>query len=215
MAHGPDTEILLLRMSVVRDGCLNLTRLDITSLPELPSHLEYLWCNNTQLTSLPLLPSGLKFLHCEDTPIRILPELPSGLTHLYCRNTNLTELPTLPHTLWVLSCKNTTLHKIPMIPKSVYWLECSYVQLMSLPEFPTSLTSLYCTDAPSPLDYKTTETIRDFIERMQMWKEDYDSKKRCNKRSSVIKEDLIAEVFHPRRIQKLIEAEGIDILESM
>ena len=41
----------------------------LTSLPNLPETLEYLYCEINQLTSLPNLPETLEHFHCSNNPI--------------------------------------------------------------------------------------------------------------------------------------------------
>lgn len=105
-AYGPDTGKLLRRIKMSKDGYLDVSELNITSLPTLPSGLHYLVCENTPLTSLPKLPRSLRGLYCNNTPLTSLPELPSTLKRLFCNNTLLTTLPELPD-LEALSCDNT------------------------------------------------------------------------------------------------------------
>lgn len=68
MAHGPDTDELMRRIRSCNNK-LDLTGLNITRLPTLPSRLKRLDCSNTPLTTLPTLPSGLKSLDCSNTPL--------------------------------------------------------------------------------------------------------------------------------------------------
>ena len=115
MAHGPDTVELLLRISAIRDGNLDVSWLKITSLPELPETLTHLRCNNTQLSVLPKLPETLTHLVCWNTQLSVLPKLPETLIRLDCSDTQLSVLPKLPETLTYLNCDDTPL-KIPRIP---------------------------------------------------------------------------------------------------
>jgi hypothetical protein len=59
------------------------------------------------------------------------------------------------------------------------------------------------------------ETIASYNNRWRVWKEEEASKKRCQERTSAIKEDLIAEVWRPDRFQKLLEAGGWDSIEEV
>ena len=61
---------------------LDLSWLQLTSLPELPSNLQVLLCFNNNLTSLPELPSSLLNLRCFRNNLMKLPDLPSGLKYL-------------------------------------------------------------------------------------------------------------------------------------
>ena len=58
----------------------------LTSLPQLPESLEWLFCYNNQLTSLPKLPEGLEELHCYNNQLTSLPKLPKSLRWLYCKH---------------------------------------------------------------------------------------------------------------------------------
>jgi hypothetical protein len=148
MAHGPDTAELLRRIANIHDNKLDVSGLNITSLPDLPSELQKLYCSNTNLTILPALPSGLQILECANTNITTLLDLPSGLQKFWCDNTLL---------VW-----------------------------------------------------GKTESIQNYNERWRKWREEQASKKRSQERSKVIKRDLVENVWHPRRVQKLLEA-GVEL----
>lgn len=135
MAYGPDTEELLRRVANIQNGMLNVSYLNITSLPTLPS--------------------GLQILYCYNTPLTRLPDLPSGLQQLYCSNTHLI------------------------------------------------------------LQRYRIESIAEYNTRWQVWREEQVTKKRCQERSSAIKENLIAEVWRPDRLQKLLETGGWDMIEAL
>ena len=214
MAHGPDTEELLTRIGNIQNGALNLSYLNITSLPELPSGLQGLWCSHTQLSSLPLLPSGLTVLECFDTPLTSLPELPSHLEWLWCANTCITYLPTLPSRLKVMDCSDTQLTSLPNLPPSLDWLNCSNTQLTSLPDLPSGLQRLVCSKTPLILQRGDGEPIAEYAARWRVWREEEASKTRCKERSNAIKEDLVAEIWRPERVEKMLEA-GWDVVEAL
>ncbi len=191
MAYGADTEELLKRIAKCKDGKLDLAYLRITSLPELSYKLQELYCFNTQLTSLPELPSGLQTLYCYNTQVSSLPELPSGLLWLSCDNTQLTSLPELPSGLQELICYNT--------------------RLTSLPELPSGLQILLCNNCPLILQRGKGESIQDYNLRWRVWREEKASKERTLARTEVIKEDLMAETWHPRRVEKILALGGGEV----
>ena len=71
MAYEPNTIELLSRISAIDDGYLDVSWLNVTSLPELPETLTLLNCSNTQLSVLPKLPETLTRLYCSNTPLKI------------------------------------------------------------------------------------------------------------------------------------------------
>ncbi len=186
LAHGPDTEELLRRIANIHHDILDVCRLNITSLPELPSTLMRLDCSDTQLSVLPKLPSELKYLECANTQIITLPAFPSTLRILICANTQISILPELPSELKLLYCENT--------------------QLTVLPELPSGLQYLNCFNTPLIIQREEYESIQNYSRRWREWREEQVSKKRVQERSNAIKRDLVANVWHPRRVEKLLDA---------
>jgi hypothetical protein len=150
MSCGPDTDELMRRIKEsLTTSSLDVSELDIHSIPPLPNGLKYLYCDNTYITSLPPLPNGLKIL--------------------YCNNTILTSLPPLPAGLQVLNCYNT-----------------------QLPE------------------RNTNENMDLYISRIRLWQLEEISRKRIQGRAREIKEEIVAAVWHPRRVQRLLDLCGED-----
>lgn len=195
MAHGPDTEELLRRIANIQNGVLNIAKLNITSLPDLPPGIEKLMCHNTQLTTLPALPSGLQRLWCSHMQLTSLPALPYGLEFLWCPHTPLRSLPTLPSTLINL------------------W--CSYTQLTTLPELPSGLQKLESKYTPLILQREFGESIAHYNARWNEWRQEGESKMRCQERCSAVKEELIANVWRPDRLEKLLEISGWELVEGL
>ena len=148
LAYGPDTEELLRRIARMHNGYLDVSYLNITSLPPLPSTVKKLVCPVTRLTHLPELPSELQKLSCGSTLITHLPGLPSGLQELYCNYTSITQLPELPSKLQKLYCESTLITQLPELPSQLEWLGCSNTQLTHLPKLPLTLKHLWCSDNP-------------------------------------------------------------------
>ncbi len=193
--YGSDTAELLYRIAAWRPGtALYLEGLRITSLPPLPNDLEGLYCNNTELTTIPSLPIGLKLLYCRNTQLTSLPPLPNSLKQLHCGNTPLTSLPPLPARLRILSCSNTL--------------------LTSLPSLPNSLETIYCSNTPLIIQKDKDESVQSYEARWAEWRWNQvlkEAKDRC----SIIKEELIATVWHPQRVERWLEAGGWDAIEAM
>ncbi len=82
---------------------LDLSGLNLISLPSLPASLEILLCFNNTLTVLPPLPASLRVLMCSDNMLTVLPSLPAELKVLYCDCNQLTEL-VLPVSIHSLLC---------------------------------------------------------------------------------------------------------------
>jgi Leucine-rich repeat (LRR) protein len=164
----------------------------LTSLPELPSGLQVLDCNHTQLTSLPELPSGLIQLYCSKIQLTSLPELPSGLIQLWCSYTQLTSLPNLSSGLQTLSCHHT--------------------YLTSLPELPSGLLSLHCSNTPLILQRKENESIADYNLRWRAWREEKESRKRIQTKHRLLKEEIVMEAWHPRKVERWVEL-GVELAD--
>ena len=195
MAHGPDTEELLRRVAntqYVLGHLLNVSDLNITSLPELPLELEFLYCYTTQITHLPKLPSGLKVLWCYKTPLTSLPDLPSELYELDCSETNITHLPDIPFGLRTLVCYSTPLATLPELPSTLRALDCYSTPLATLPELSSRMYRLTCYNTPLILQRGKEESIPDYNRRWRAWREEQAAKRRAKERSAAIKEELVA-----------------------
>ena len=196
MSYGPNTDELLKRIAEIRNGCLCVSHLQLTGLPELPDDITFLnCCWNPDLKELPKLPKNLKYLVCCYTAISSLPTLPKTLVSLYCENTPLTFLPELPPNLYSLLCKNT--------------------QIEALPEFPYSLKFR---EGEANLDFSYTPAARLYYEPgvygnqiLRKWRQHWrkESEKRVQERCSKIKRELMETVWHPARLTKLLDT-GID-----
>jgi hypothetical protein len=105
-------EIAKERVRNWKSGLLDLSRLRLTELPELPEGVTWLHCYHNKLTSLPdTLPASLICLDCSHNQVTTLPDtLPVGLRYLKCIDNRLTRLPDiLPAGLRILSCKDNKL----------------------------------------------------------------------------------------------------------
>jgi hypothetical protein len=150
MSYGPDTDKLIKRIEEsLTSGILDISRLNIHSLPPLPNAIKHIYCGFTQLTSLPPLPDGLQILWCYNTLLKSLPPLPAGLQVLNCYNTQLPQR-------------------------------------------------------------NTNENIDLYISRIRNSQLEEISRKRIQERARLLKEELVAAVWHPRRVQRLLDLCGED-----
>lgn len=193
MAHGPDTDRLLSRLEAsALTGFLAVDDLDITSIPFLPANLLEFRCSNTQLTTLPPLPASLQKLVCQNSQIR--------------------ELPALPHTLRELHCSKTPLIRLPLLPATLKILNVSSTYIKILPEIPLGLWEVWTYFTPLKYRKQQSETWRDYSLRCL---DEEASAQRANERSRILLEELVASVWHPRRVEKLLEIGGFELLEAL
>jgi Leucine-rich repeat (LRR) protein len=193
MAHGPDTPILLERIAkCIADNLVNLdlSYLNITSLPPLPEHVRELNCHNTNIT--------------------FLPDLPERLVILSCARTCLTSLPALPVSLAMLTCARTPITSLPELPKHLTALWCESTLLTTLPELPVTLTYFYAYNTPLILKLRDNESFAEYNLRWRAWREENISKPRVQERTLAFKEELMMEVWHPDRVERWLDT-GIEL----
>ena len=123
---------------------LDLSDLNLTSLPILPEEVRALNCNNNNLTSIEYLPSNLNMLLASNNSLVSIKSFPDSLRLITIRENSLTALPELPSMLASLECSNNYLYALPALPSLLTDLECSYNQLTSLPNLPPELNVLHC-----------------------------------------------------------------------
>ncbi|HCS1997950.1 TPA: T3SS effector E3 ubiquitin-protein ligase IpaH7.8, partial [Shigella boydii] len=125
-----------------QEAVLNLSDLNLTSLPELPNHISALIVENNKLTSLPKLPAFLKELNADNNRLSVIPELPESLTTLSVRSNQLENLPVLPNHLTSLFVENNRLYNLPALPEKLKFLHVYYNRLTTLPDLPDKLEIL-------------------------------------------------------------------------
>ena len=200
----------------------------LTSLPELPP-LRNLWCSENPLFSLPELPPSLRSLRCHKNRLTTLPTLPPNMTSLSCNHNPLTCLPTLPLSMELLYCHFCRLTSLPTLPTNLRELNCLINPLETLPELPSTLEMLKATlpwvedleenvRLGGPRIYyelwpQMVGTVNQMI-RMAAALTHRQSKRRCVERCKKYKEEIMMTVWHPRRVNPLIEM-GIDLEDVM
>jgi Leucine-rich repeat (LRR) protein len=169
-------------------------------LRKLRTSQSYLSITGLQIHSLPPLSGDLQLLYCEQTQITRLPELPNRLRSLECSGTPMTSLPELPPSLLVLGISNT--------------------KIKVLPRLPSALQELYCINTPLLIQMEEGESIDSYRARWDAWWDEQDrlaeeaaSMGRVQSRCRELRQDLMAEIWHPRRVEKWIEAGCWDILD--
>ena len=193
MAHGQDSFALdRLIQQAERSGRLDISGLQINSLPELPDTISMISIYGTQITTLPKLPSQLKILECTFMKkLTSIPELPEGLLELKCDLLNaLNSIPKLPNGLEKLTLMNTSVSVLPELPTSLYFLNLAGTRVSVLPELPPKLqflnlvgtevevlpelpASLKWLDISSTrliLQMKPNESVKDYNLRWRKWR---------------------------------------------
>ncbi|EEG6729388.1 acetyltransferase [Salmonella enterica] len=132
------------------ESLLDLSELNLSSLPELPPLITTLLANDNHLSSLPELPESLQILICSFNLLELLPPLPGSLKKLICSSCNLKKLPSLPDSLEELTCSWNPLEGLPLLPMSLKYLTCTNNGFESLPALPESLLTLICSKNPLP-----------------------------------------------------------------
>lgn len=131
-----------------QESTLDLSDLNLRSLPELPPLITTLHVNDNCLLSLPALPESLQTLTCSFNPLEQLPPLPGSLKTLTCSACQLKKLPPLPDSVEELTCSYNSLQELPVLPVSMQYLTCTNNVLRSLPALPDALRTLTCSENP-------------------------------------------------------------------
>ena len=191
---------------------LSLWKTSVTTLPPLPSTLEHLSIDQSPISVIPPLPPSLLYLSCKYTNVSVIPALPTGLLRLECdSNPQITHLPRLPPSLKGLWCRGTNVTDLPSLPSSLEELMCNETNVRVLPDLPPLLFRTHPLDIygvlgrlhfdryshPS-LERGIDESFQDFVLRWNNWY----SKERTQKRTSLVAEDLIAATWHPDRFEQ-------------
>jgi len=129
---------------------LNVDSLGISSLDGLQYFYDLinLNCVANNLSTLPELPSQIEYINCQWNQIDTLPNFPESLKNFDGRHNLITVVPALPNTMEVLRVCFNEVTTIPELPDSLMILFCAYnyEQLTYLPDFPDHLEEVLCFD---------------------------------------------------------------------
>jgi len=129
---------------------LNVDSLEISSLDGLQYFYDLinLNCVANNLSTLPELPSQIEYINCQWNQIDTLPNFPESLKNFDGRHNLITVVPALPNTMEVLRVCFNEVTTIPELPDSLKILFCAYnyEQLTYLPDFPDHLEEVLCFD---------------------------------------------------------------------
>ena len=129
---------------------LNVDLLEILSLDGLQYFYDLinLNCVANNLSTLPELPSQIEYINCQWNQIDSLPNFPESLKNFDGRHNLITVVPALPNTMEVLRVCFNEVTTIPELPDSLKILFCAYnyEQLTYLPDFPDHLEEVLCFD---------------------------------------------------------------------
>ena len=100
---------------------LDLSYLNLTSIPELPDTIERLKLGGNPITELNNLPTNLKYLECQGTNIKNLDNLPKHITYINCAySTSLESIDNLPNSIKKIHVTASKyLKKISTLPSSL------------------------------------------------------------------------------------------------
>lgn len=212
----------------------------LQTIDELPPYLEIAsFALNTLHSIRCPFPPTLRSLNLTDTMILSLPALPEGLEELFVGGTSLTELPALPRSLQHLSVSCSKIRSLPPLPEKLARLDMCRTRIEGLDWVPPALRYFFANhnqlrEVPEGFQAILPETSRDvgpcyielqpaaylspmgFDESTVGWWYRLVREKRKRQRAlaeariAPIKEELIAAAWHPRRVERWLEA-GVEI----
>lgn len=131
------------------------------------------------------------------------------------------SLPPLHRNLKYINCSGTQISALPELPANLQILDIENTQITVLPRLPRTLKSLRCENTMLLLQREEDESIDSYRLRWEAWWmkeerriEEVNSKNRIQDRCRELKEDLMIEVWHPRRIEKWLKDGGFELLDS-
>ena len=85
--------------------------------------------------------------------------------------------------------------------------------MTSLPELPAGLKELDCSYMSLVLQREKGETIADYKLRWNEWRDEQASKQRVQSKTRLLKEELIMEVYNPKRAEKVLDTYGYEVFD--
>jgi len=151
---------------------LNLSYLNLETLPPLPSNLRRLKCYRNSLTSLEGLPKGLKQIWCNSNTLETLKGLPDGLLFISCAdNENLNSIEDIPdsvRTIRLGDCSEVT--TIQSLPSNLEYLDIWCMGgLSKIEAFPSKLKELDISETHSLWTLKTLPAFPESLKSVNIF----------------------------------------------
>jgi len=127
---------------------------------------------------------------------------------LYCHFCSLTSLPTLPTNLRELNCLINPLETLPELPSTLEMLKATLPWVEDEEDVRLGGPRMYHTLWPEMVG------VVNQMVAMAAALTDRQSNRRCVARCKIYKEEIMMAVWHPRRVNPLIEM-GIDLEDVM
>lgn len=183
----------------------------------LPETLVTLNLVDTPIAELPVLPAGLKHLFLGATKVRVLPRLPPTLHYLSIQNNHcIQELPEhLPQTLHTLDIKKTKISRIPPLPLNLQRLNAEGTPLEMVPVGFERMVPPYSLKLG---EYRYAEiAMCDNLPHQGIFEDTVSwwarlIRERARQLMAPLKEELMAAAWHPRRVERWLEA-GLELEE--
>jgi len=131
----------------------------------------------------------------------------------------ITHLPALPKTLEVLQLHDCMeLTELPPLPEGLRVLDIrGCKKLKTLPEIPESVQEIWCTGCSSLRPRWIVEDAFSYWDVPKWFRahQQTEIRERVQKRTRMLRQEIVAAAYHPRRVERWLEARGWDILEEM
>lgn len=133
----------------VTDLCCGNVNLEYIADSSIPSKLIIFNCTNSpKLKKLPILPNTVSIINIKESGITELPLLPTNLITLLMDKTNVRILPNLYYGLESLTCGFTPIKVMPVLPETLIMLDMRHTVINIIPELPPFLQYLNCSGTP-------------------------------------------------------------------
>jgi hypothetical protein len=98
---------------------LNLSNLQIETIPKLPNYIRRINLSNNNITKIENLSESLEDLNLDNNDITKIENLPESLVYLYLNDNNITKIENLPESLMDLHLDNNKITKIENLLKNL------------------------------------------------------------------------------------------------
>ncbi|HAW0896849.1 TPA: leucine-rich repeat domain-containing protein [Escherichia coli] len=124
-----------------RQKTLDLSNLQLSSLPPLPEWIEKLSVSNNKLTKIQV-PVLCKKLSASFNKLTVFPEVPDNIIQISVTNNKISYIDSFPSKAEIILIGHNYLSEIPAIPDATMVFDCSYNNIKKIHYFPENLESV-------------------------------------------------------------------------
>lgn len=209
---------------------LIITRSELEYLPNLENtRLIEILCSHNNLKSLPKFPNTLRSLNVSYNKLTTITDLPHSLEDVILSSNQLEKIKYFPNNARIINVNYNFLTELPTVPEKTNELMCNHNKLVSMPEIKSYNMWYLCFNCEVHGFFRCNEEgyhnkieVKEIIKKINLVNKFKSTYYHLLCRTKLrrwlweyVREPKIRELYHPNKLNKLLENVNEDDLEEV